>query len=199
MIITYIPRIMYTVAVFFFFGVNTLRSKQNDRHFADDIFKYIFLNEDIWISIDISLNFVPNGHFNNIPAMVQCLAPTRWQAIIWTNDGKFTEAYMRHSASMSWSKVFVWFMWFIYPQILSVTSPASVDFANIFKITSRTFGHHSTNNIEIALKSTARQQTTTKCNTARIMRKIIEMYLRKFELRGLWQGICWFIYVWDLF
>ena len=29
------------------------------------------------------------------------LAPTRRQAIIWTNDGLITDAYMRHSASMS--------------------------------------------------------------------------------------------------
>ena len=29
------------------------------------------------------------------------LAPTSWQAIIWTNDGCFTNAYMHHSASMS--------------------------------------------------------------------------------------------------
>ena len=29
------------------------------------------------------------------------LAPARWQAIIWTNDGQFTDAYMHHSASMS--------------------------------------------------------------------------------------------------
>ena len=29
------------------------------------------------------------------------LAPSRRQAIILTNDGKFTDAYMRHSASMS--------------------------------------------------------------------------------------------------
>ena len=29
------------------------------------------------------------------------MAPTRRQAIIWTRDGKFTDAYMRHSASMS--------------------------------------------------------------------------------------------------
>ena len=29
------------------------------------------------------------------------LAPSRLQAIIWTNDGKFTDAYMRRSASMS--------------------------------------------------------------------------------------------------
>ena len=25
-----------------------------------------------------------------------------WQAITWTNDGYFTDAKMRHSASMSW-------------------------------------------------------------------------------------------------
>ena len=29
------------------------------------------------------------------------LAPARRQAIIWSNDGKFTDAYMRHSASTS--------------------------------------------------------------------------------------------------
>ena len=29
------------------------------------------------------------------------LAPTRRQAIIWTNNGKFSDAYVRHSASMS--------------------------------------------------------------------------------------------------
>ena len=27
--------------------------------------------------------------------------PTRLQAIIWTNDGKFTDIYLRHLASMS--------------------------------------------------------------------------------------------------
>ena len=29
------------------------------------------------------------------------LAPTRRQAIVWTNAGLITDAYMRHSASMS--------------------------------------------------------------------------------------------------
>ena len=29
------------------------------------------------------------------------LAPTRRQAIIWTNDDRITDAYMRHSASIS--------------------------------------------------------------------------------------------------
>ena len=34
-------------------------------NFADDTFKGIFLNEDIWISIEISLKFVPNVPINN--------------------------------------------------------------------------------------------------------------------------------------
>ena len=29
------------------------------------------------------------------------LAPAKCQAIVWTNGGQFTEAYMRNSASMS--------------------------------------------------------------------------------------------------
>ena len=32
---------------------NTLSPRQNYRHFADDILEYIFLNENIWISINI--------------------------------------------------------------------------------------------------------------------------------------------------
>ena len=38
--------------------LNTLRPRQNGRHFADDIFKCIFLNENKQISIKISLKFV---------------------------------------------------------------------------------------------------------------------------------------------
>ena len=44
------------------------------RHFADDIFKCIFLNENIWFPIKISLKFVPQGLINNIPALVQIMA-----------------------------------------------------------------------------------------------------------------------------
>ena len=33
--------------------------RENSRHFADDIFKSIFLNEYIWISVNISPKFVP--------------------------------------------------------------------------------------------------------------------------------------------
>ena len=54
--------------------INTLRPRQDGRHFPDDIFKCIFLNEDVWISIKISPKFVPKGPINNIPAMVQIMA-----------------------------------------------------------------------------------------------------------------------------
>ena len=53
--------------------VNTLRPRQNGRHFADDIFKCIFLNEKVYISIKISLKFVPKGPFNNTPVSAQIM------------------------------------------------------------------------------------------------------------------------------
>ena len=55
-------------------SINTLRPRQNGRHFADDVFKCIFLNGNLWISIKISLKFVPKGPINNIPALVQIMA-----------------------------------------------------------------------------------------------------------------------------
>ena len=53
---------------------DTLRLRQNGCHFPDDIFKCIFLNENIYISITISLKFVPKGPIDNIPALVQIMA-----------------------------------------------------------------------------------------------------------------------------
>ena len=48
-----------------------------------------FFDENVWISIKISLKFVPKGPTNNIPALVQIMACRRPvpQAIFWTNDG----------------------------------------------------------------------------------------------------------------
>ena len=51
----------------------TSRPRQNNHHFPDDIFKCIFLNENLWISIKCSLR-VPKGPTNNIPALVQKMA-----------------------------------------------------------------------------------------------------------------------------
>ena len=70
--------------------VNTLRPRQNGRHFADDIFKCIFLNENVWIAIRISLKFVPKVLINNITSLVQIMA--------WRRPGNkpFSEPMMIH-------------------------------------------------------------------------------------------------------
>ena len=49
---------------------NTLRPNQNGRHFANNI----FLNENVWISIKISLKLVPKGPTNSILELVQIMA-----------------------------------------------------------------------------------------------------------------------------
>ena len=54
--------------------LNTLRLIQNGHHFVDYTFKYIFLNENVRIFIEISPNFVPKGLINNISALVQIMA-----------------------------------------------------------------------------------------------------------------------------
>ena len=52
---------------------NTLCPRQNGHHFSD-IFKCIFLNENVWISIEISLKFVHKGPITDIPALGQIMA-----------------------------------------------------------------------------------------------------------------------------
>ena len=54
--------------------INTLRPRQNGRYFADDIFKCIFLIENAWISLKISLTFVPKVRIDNIPALIQIMS-----------------------------------------------------------------------------------------------------------------------------
>ena len=75
------------------------------------------MNENVRISIEISLKFVPKGPINNIPALVQVMAcrlfkgpinniPALVQVVAWRQTGdkplseamltQFTEAYMRH-------------------------------------------------------------------------------------------------------
>ena len=43
---------------------------QNGCHFADDIFRCVFVNKKVRILIKISLKFVPKGPIDNIPALV---------------------------------------------------------------------------------------------------------------------------------
>ena len=78
----------------------TWRWRQNGRNCADDIFKRSLLKEDVYISIKFQLSFVPKGPCNNVPALVQIMAWHR--SSHYLNRWKFTDAYMRHSASMNW-------------------------------------------------------------------------------------------------
>ena len=59
--------------VYNFYKFNTLRPREIGHHFADAIFKCIFVTENVWIAIEISLKFVPKGPINNIPALVQIM------------------------------------------------------------------------------------------------------------------------------
>ena len=65
--------------------VNTLRLRGNLCHFKADIFKCIFLNENIWISLQIALKFVPKVRIDKIPALVQIMA---WR---WPGDKPLSE------------------------------------------------------------------------------------------------------------
>ena len=84
-------------------SINTLMPRQNGRHFADNIFKHIFLTENACISILISVKFIHRGSINNMLALVQIMD--------WRGTGAkplsepmmtlFTDACMRLSASIS--------------------------------------------------------------------------------------------------
>ena len=66
---------------------NSSLPRQNGSHFADDIFKFIFLNKKFCILIQISRKLVPKGPIDNkwAPGSSDNLAPNRQQAISWTN------------------------------------------------------------------------------------------------------------------
>ena len=108
---------------------NTLRPRQNGRHFPDDILKRIFLNGNIWIPIEISLKFVPKGPINNIPALVQimawrrpsdkslsepmmvtlpthiCVTQPQWVNSLWSSD-----TIWRHRHGTTWDWVMACFL-----------------------------------------------------------------------------------------
>ena len=44
--------------------------EQNGHHFAEDIFRCIFVNENFYILIKVSLKFVPKGPIDKNPALV---------------------------------------------------------------------------------------------------------------------------------
>ena len=94
--------------------INTLKPRQNGRHFADDTFKRIFFNENAWMSIKISLTFVLKGPINNIPVLVQIMTwrrlgdkPLSEQMVVrlpthicvtrpqWVNPSRLNDGFLR--------------------------------------------------------------------------------------------------------
>ena len=65
--------------------INSSPPGRNGCHFADDIFRSIFVNEKFCILIKILLKFFSKGPIDNNPALVSITALNRQQAIIWTN------------------------------------------------------------------------------------------------------------------
>ena len=51
--------------------LNWLRPRRNKLPFAGHNFKCIFLNENVLISIKVSLKFIPKGPINNNPELIQ--------------------------------------------------------------------------------------------------------------------------------
>ena len=77
--------------------VNSSRHGQNGRHFADNIFKCIFLNEKFCTLIQISLKFVFKVSIDNKSALVQVMA-CGWIGSKPLSEpviAEFTNAYMQ--------------------------------------------------------------------------------------------------------
>ena len=114
--------------------INSLRPRRNGRYNADDIFKCIFLNENVWIPTKISLKFVPKDPINNIPALVQIMA---WRR---SGDKPLSEPmtvslliYVRHSASMIYQLI----SWCLLTIICVVLPPWVTLFKGFFHQISR--------------------------------------------------------------
>ena len=65
---------------------NTMWPKQNGRHFADDVFKCIFLTENFWFSNNVWLKFVHRGSIENVPSFVQIMACRLAGASLYLNQ-----------------------------------------------------------------------------------------------------------------
>ena len=65
---------------------NSSRPRRNRRYFADDLFKCIFLNKNVWILNKLSLKFILKGPVNDIAALVRIMAGhylNTWLLFYW--------------------------------------------------------------------------------------------------------------------
>ena len=105
---------MWTLQLF-----NILRPRQNGRHLPDDIFKCIFLNENVWISFKISLKCVPEVWIYNIPALVLIMA---WRR---PGDKPLSEPMMASSSTHicvtqpQWVNILIWSLYILWKDLIS--------------------------------------------------------------------------------
>ena len=94
------PNELYKMALPMRYLIYSSPLGQNGRHFADDIFKCIFVNEMscFFILIEISLKFVPKCPVDNNPAMAKIMAWHRIgdKPLSDLMQTRFTDAYIRH-------------------------------------------------------------------------------------------------------
>ena len=62
--------------------INTLRPRQNGRHFPEDILKCIFLNENLWILKTISLKYVPYGLIIYMAVLLKIMDWQCWYVVL---------------------------------------------------------------------------------------------------------------------
>ena len=89
-------------------AVNSLRRGQNGHHFADDIFKYIFLNGNVLISLKISLKFVRKVPIDN-NSLFACQVTShylnQWWLIYWRIYASLGLNQLTHHPPSNWQKV----------------------------------------------------------------------------------------------
>ena len=90
---------------------NTLTPRWNGQHFADDILKHIFFNENVWISIHMSLKRVPKGSFDSITALFQVMSWCGQATSHYRNQ--WWPVYRRIYASLGPNELS--YMWLILP------------------------------------------------------------------------------------
>ena len=80
-------------------GLDTLRHKQNDRLFIDEVFKGIFLKENWYILIQISQNFLPEGPIDH---EASAWYRTRDWVLPEPRMTQLSDAYLHHSPRLNW-------------------------------------------------------------------------------------------------
>ena len=87
---------------------NTFRPRQDGRHFPDNIFKCISLNENVWISLKVSLKV----QINNIPALFQIMAWRRLGAKP-LSEPMLGSLLMHINASLSLNELTLSYLWHV--------------------------------------------------------------------------------------